>query len=78
MRGLAFVEFSSSIEDGMMDIFLLCLNCSSRNLSIELSGLPSEVRVFVPSIGPAGLITDKIVQQYCVFEKKKDCSTIDI
>jgi len=54
----------------MMDIFLLCLNCSSRNLSIELSGLPSEGRVFVPSIGPAGLITDKIVQQYCVFEKK--------
>ena len=47
----------------MMDIFLLCLNCSSRNLSIELSGLPSEGRVFVPSIGPAGLITDKIVQQ---------------
>ena len=55
----------------MMDIFLLCLNCSSRNLSIELSGLPSEGRVFVPSIGPAGLITDKIVRQYCVFEKKK-------
>ena len=55
----------------MMDIFLLCLNCSSRNLSIELSGLPSEGRVFVPSIGPAGLITDKIVQQYCIFEKEK-------